>query len=207
MDRKTSARACALVFVVAFAAGMAYTPSAAARTPSVKAPEDSFLASDDYQDSDEIVGVFLKDPEYAKMTEDFSPNGPEFDWGWESAGLDIHQYSTVRITVKNDFGLLDPDYPKYVEQAFTMAMKQLGLKVVDGKAPADLDLGIDIVDYSSESHFAVVTMIEPFVELEIRLKSTKSGKDLLLIRNQEHNHTPKLAAMETARDLMKTLKK
>lgn len=41
-----------------------------------------FLESDEYEDGEEIVDVFLTAREYAVMVEDIERNGETFDWGW-----------------------------------------------------------------------------------------------------------------------------
>lgn len=46
---------------------------------------DYFVKSDDYQDGDEIVNVFLKEDDYRLMVEDIERNGEGFDWGWVKA--------------------------------------------------------------------------------------------------------------------------
>lgn len=168
------------------------------------APEDTFLASDDYTDGDEIVGVFLTQSDYAKMREDFARQDVEFDWGWAAPGLDVSQYSTVHITVENDSSALNPAVEDYVRESFALAMKRLGLEPVS--SGADLELDLAVVDYSSEYTYAFVTMIHPFVEIELRLQNRRTGKDLLLIRNQEHSATPKTAAAEYASDLWQALR-
>lgn len=213
MKRSTRHGACAMaIFLVTFfGCGMVWAaPSPASLSPSgqhVDAPENSFLASDDYSDSDKIKGVFLKDAEYAKMTEDFSRNdADEFDWGWAAPGLDLHRYKTVHVIVKDDYGTLNPDFKKYVGEVFEAAAKHLGLRVVAASKSADLELGLDIVGYDADRHYAFVTMIEPSVELEIRIKDLKSGNDLLLVRNNEHGHNPKVAASDTAHDFMQMLR-
>lgn len=55
---------------------------AAALCSAPPARAESFLNSDDYEDGEEVVNVFLHDDEYAIMVEEFTRNGQEFDWGW-----------------------------------------------------------------------------------------------------------------------------
>lgn len=166
---------------------------------------NTYLTSDDYSNDDIIKNVFLKDPEYAKMTADFKHKGSdELDWGWIAPNFNRKSYQTVHITVKDDYGVLNPDFNKAIEQQFAAVAKRLGWKVTSSKS-ADLELGLDIVGYDEDSHFAFVTTIQPSVELEIRLRD-KSGKDVYLIRNREHSGTPSAAAREMAHDVMKQLR-
>lgn len=46
------------------------------------AGSDTFLKSDDYHDSDEVVGKFLHDDDYRLIVEDIERNDVSFDWGW-----------------------------------------------------------------------------------------------------------------------------
>jgi hypothetical protein len=43
---------------------------------------DTFLESDEIEEGEAIVNVFLKDPDYALMLEDVERNGVELDWAW-----------------------------------------------------------------------------------------------------------------------------
>lgn len=185
----------------------ASTPQPESSNESVSAPEDSFLASDDYSDEDEIKGVFLTDAEYAKMTEDFSRNDvDEFDWGWAAADLDLGKYKTAHVVIKDDFGVMNPDFTSYVTGTFASLAKRLGLKVVDADTPANLVIGVDVIGYDPDQHFAFVTMIKPSIGLEMRVRDVKTGEDLYLARNTEHGDTPKAATSETAHDMLNMLR-
>ncbi|MBZ0173332.1 MAG: hypothetical protein K8E66_13185 [Phycisphaerales bacterium] len=43
---------------------------------------DSFLESDDFEEGESIVGVFLVEDDYRIMVEDIERNDTSFDWGW-----------------------------------------------------------------------------------------------------------------------------
>lgn len=43
---------------------------------------DTFLKSDDYEEREAPVGVFLTDDDYRIMVEDIERNDTSFDWGW-----------------------------------------------------------------------------------------------------------------------------
>lgn len=51
------------------------------QTPAARAG-DSFLESDDYEESESVHSVFLKEDDYRIMVEDIERNDTEFDWGW-----------------------------------------------------------------------------------------------------------------------------
>lgn len=43
---------------------------------------DTFLESDDYEERESVVAVFLKEDDYRIMVEDIERNDTSFDWGW-----------------------------------------------------------------------------------------------------------------------------
>jgi hypothetical protein len=50
-----------------------------------------------------------------------------------------------------------------------------------------------------------VARIDPFIEIELRLRDLKAGRDLLLLRNQAHSGTPTDAARRYATLLVRFL--
>lgn len=44
--------------------------------------DDSFLDSDEVEEGEAVVNVFLKEPDYALMLEDIERNGIGLDWAW-----------------------------------------------------------------------------------------------------------------------------
>jgi hypothetical protein len=214
--------------------------------PSLALAGDTFLESDDYEDGEEIVDVFLKADDYRLMVEDIERNGEEFDWGWVKTaaavaqpaaaepqekkgkfgrllahlpkrgrgnpaepgilGFDLHSYKSVSLSVQNFAGLVRPATLDAVREAFTLAMQQMGLEVVKDGAPADLELGVAVVDIKHDSTYAYVATIEPFIELEVRLRDRATGENLILLRNQAHSTTSDEAAFRYADVLVKFLR-
>lgn len=170
------------------------------------APENSYIRSDDYKDGDEILGAMLTDADYRKILEDFEFGDEEFDWGWQAPGFDISKYKTVHLEVSNKTDELNPDIIESVTGPFTAALNRAGLEIVPTDSPADLTLNLAVVDYNTDSTFAWVTTIQPFIEIELRLKDNASGNNLLLIRNQEHSATPADAAADYAEDFLDGLR-
>lgn len=178
---------------------------------------ESFLDSDDYRDGEEIVGVFLGDEEYARMVEGVEYRGIEFDWTWYRANyrkptrptrleFRVADYGTVRVLpVINRAPALAPGIEEEVRELFVQAMGRLGLEVVGEGEAAALELGVAIVDYKADSTYIFIANIDPFIELEVRLRDTDTGEPLVLIRNQDHNSTPVLGAGDTAAGLMRVL--
>lgn len=199
-------------------AGTASGESGSARRSTGSRGGDTFLNSDDYRDGEEIVDVFLTAPHYARMTEEFEYRGVEFDWAWVKGAyggrkgkqflgpdFDIRGYSTIRVSAQNFSPGLVPDLEDQVRPYFVEAMRRLGLTVVENNRDADLELGIAIVDFKSDQTYIFVAMLDPFIELELRLRDLRTGEDLMLVRNQDHNKTPVQGAGDTAASMMLVL--
>lgn len=183
--------------------------------------DDLFIESDDYEEGEEIVNVFLQDEHYRIMVEDLERRGQEFDWGWalterwqdrragdkrvkprskaDDLGFALSDYGTVRIPeVENFAGIMKDDELGEVRDAYVLAAEQLGLEVVDG-GPADLELAVAIVDVNREGGGFGPFKIDPFIEMEFRLRELGGGeRDLILVRHQKHSETPGGSALETA---------
>lgn len=178
---------------------------------------ETFLKSKDH--AEELVGKFLVDADYGLMVEALTRNDVEFDWGWvktpdgklkkiKALGFDIASYKTVRIPDVQDFSdSLSPDLPKKVREGFERAAKSLGWEVVPADAKeADLELGVAVIDLKREKTYAFVAMIDPYIKLEVRLKATATGENLLLLRNRSHSENPETAALRYASEMMKFLR-
>jgi hypothetical protein len=195
----------------------ALLPAAAADAGLRRGGPATFLDSDDYRDGEEVVGVFLGDDEYGRMIEDVEFHGVGFDWTWYRADyakprkparllFRAADYGTVRVLpVANHAPALAPGLEEEVRGLFVQAMERLGLRVVGDDEEAALELGVAIVDYKADSTYIFFANIDPFIELEVRLRDTATGEPLVLIRNQDHNSTPALGAADTAAGLMRVL--
>ena len=187
--------------------------------------DDTFIESDDYREGEEIVEVFLQAEDYRIMVEDLERRGQDFDWGWvlserwerrraadkkirprsevEELAFDLSDYATVRIPeVENFAGIMKPEELAEVRDAFVLAAEQLGLEVVAGGA-ADLELAVAVVDVNREGGGFGIFKIDPFIEMELRLRELGGEeRDLLLVRHQKHSETPGGSALETANMLV-----
>lgn len=185
-------------------------------TAPAHADADLFIESDDYKEGEEVVGKFLTDDDYRVMVEDIERNDIEFDWGWvkspskkpdrpKQLGFDLGSYSTVTVPeVPNHHrGIVSDETPSEVHSALTQVMEQLGLEVVP--SGGDLEFSGAIVDYKKGSTNVFFARIDPFIELELRLRDTGSGEDLLLLRHQDHADTPEYGAVEIADKLIRFL--
>jgi hypothetical protein len=174
---------------------------------------DIFLKSDDYTEGEEVVGKHLNDGDYGLMIDSLERNGEEFDWGWVKApgkltklkalGFDPASYKSVVIPeVKNYAGLTAKDIPATVAEAFGLAAGEMGWTVAE---TGDLELSMALVDIKRDSTFAVVAVVKPFIELEIRLKDTKTGENLLILRHQAHAEKVEDVGLLVADKLVKFL--
>lgn len=119
-------------------------------------------------------------------------------------GFDLRSYGRVSLSVQNFAGVVPEKTLDAVREAFTLALEQLGLVVVKDGAP--LEMGVAIVDIKRDSTYAYVATIEPFIELEVRLRDPKTGENLVLLRNQAHSTSPEDAAVRYADILVKFLR-
>ena len=113
--------------------------------------------------------------------------------------FDLKSYKSVYVApVGVFFGLKDPVLTESTRESFKQAMDTLGLKPVESAEAADLELGLAIVDLKAERTYAYVAMIDPFIELELKLVDRATGERLVLLRNQAHSGTPTDAARRFA---------
>jgi hypothetical protein len=188
-----------------------------------QAKKDVYADTDDYKDGEEIVDVFFGEAEYSILVEDFERNGEELDWGWaltpewesgsrklenepKQLAFDLSSYSTVRIPeVENFAGIMKDDELASVRESFELAVKQLGLEAVRS-GDADLELKAVVVDINRKGGGFGLIKVDPFIEMEVRLRDLGRDRDLLLIRNQEHADTPDDAALDFASQLARFLR-
>lgn len=184
---------------------------------------DTFLKSDDYEEGEELTGVFLTDEHYAVMVNDLERRGQGFDWGWvltpggspdrthkkepKELGFSISDYATIRIPeVKNFAGIMKDEELGEVRDAFVLAAEQLGLEVVGTEGEADLELAVAIVDVNREGGGFGIFKVDPFIEMELRLRDLGTDRDLMLLRHQKHSEEPEGSALETANMLVQFLR-
>ena len=123
--------------------------------------------------------------------------GPKLEQEPGELAFDLSTYGTVHVEVENFAGIVKDEELADIRESFELGMEQLGLEVVES-GPADLDLDVAVVDINREGGGFGLIQVDPFIELEVRIRESGSGEDLLLIRNQEHGDTPNKAALETA---------
>jgi len=184
---------------------------------------DTFIESDDYKEGQEITGVFLTDDDYQVMVEDLERRGQSFDWGWvvtpggsrdkapkkepKQLGFAVSDYATIRIPgVQNFAGIMKDEELAQVRDAFILAAEQLGLEVAGTEGAADLELAVAIVDVNREGGGFGIFKVDPFIEMELRLRDVGNDRDLMLLRHQKHSDEAEGSALETANMLVQFLR-
>jgi hypothetical protein len=184
---------------------------------------DTFIKSEDYEEGEEITGVFLTDEHYGVMVNDLERRGQGFDWGWvltpggspdrthkkepKELGFSISDYATIRIPeVQNFAGIMKDEELAQVRDAYVLAAEQLGLEVVGTGGEADLELAVAIVDVNREGGGFGIFKVDPFIEMELRLRDLAADRDLMLLRHQKHSEDPEGSALETANMLVQFLR-
>lgn len=132
--------------------------------------------------------------------------GPKLEQEPDELAFDLSAYDTVAIEVENFAGIMKDDELDDLRESFALAMERFGLEPATGGS-ADLELGVAVVDINREGGGFGLIQIDPFIELEVRLREAGSGRDLVLIRNQEHGDTPTDAALEMASQIAMFLRK
>lgn len=184
---------------------------------------DVYTDSDDFKEGEEITGVFLTEEHYRVMVEDLERRGQDFDWGWvltpggsadrapkkkvRDLGFAVSDYATIRIPeVQNFAGIVKDEELAQVRDAFVLAAEQLGLEVVGTGGEADLELAVAIVDVNREGGGFGIFKVDPFIEMELRLRDLAANRDLMLLRHQKHSKDPEGSALETANMLVQFLR-
>jgi hypothetical protein len=177
----------------------------------------TFQKSDDYKDGKEVVGKFPTDADYALMLSDVQRADAEFDWTWvktadgklkdkvKALGFALEPGKSVVVpeVVNLHSGMTPPGVVEAARKNLVSGMESLGLKVVD--ADGDFTLAAALVDVKTDSTYAFVAMIKPFIELELRL-TDRSGEVLARIRHQSHGDNADVAAFNLAETLVKFLR-
>lgn len=176
-----------------------------------------FTKSDDYKDGEEVVGKFLADADYQLMIDDVERGDADLDWVWvktpegkmkakpKALSFELAAGKTVVVPEPASLhrGMTPPGVVEAVRKNLIAGMESLGLKVVE--ADGDYTLASAVVDLKTDSTYAFVAMVKPFVELELRL-TDRAGEPLARIRHQAHGDNVEVAAFNFAEELVKFLR-
>lgn len=175
----------------------------------------TFLKSGDYKDGEEVVKVFLMDEDYGKMIDDVERNDVDLDWAWvktadgkmkgepKKLGFDLSTAKTVLIPEVKKFhkGMVPADVLVAVRDSLSQAFKELSIETVT--KGGDLTFEAVLVDYKKDGTFTPFGGIQPFVEIEARLKDNRSGEIWMLIRDQSHGDDAAGAAFNFADNVIR----
>lgn len=175
----------------------------------------TFLKSSDYKDGEEVVKVFLMDEDYGKMIDDVERNDVDLDWAWvktadgkmkaepKKLGFDLSTAKTVLIPEVKKFhrGMVPAEVLAAVRDSLSQAFKELGIDTV--AKGGDLTFEAVLVDYKKDGTFTPFGGIQPFVEVEARLKDNRSGEIWMLIRDQSHGDGAEGAAFNFADSIIR----
>ena len=90
-----------------------------------------------------------------------------------------------------------------VRDSLSQAFKELGIETV--ATGGDLTFEAVLVDYKKDGTFTPFGNIQPFVEIEARLKDNRSGETWMLIRDQSHGDGGEGAAFNFADEVIRFL--
>lgn len=134
-------------------------------------------------------------------------SGPRLDPRPKQLGFSLSDYRTAHVSaVQNFAGVVRPDELAQIHDALVEAVKEMGLTPVDSPDGADLLLESALVDLSREGGGFAYIQVDPFIEVELRLRERATSRDLFLARTQKHARNPFDAALPLASNLALVLR-
>jgi hypothetical protein len=113
-------------------------------------------------------------------------SGPKLDANPKQLGFALSDYKTVHVPeIANHAGIVKPEELAQVRDALVAAVGEMGLTLADSEDKADLVLEAALVDLGREGGGFGLIQVQPFIELEVRLRE-RGGRALFLARTQKH---------------------
>jgi hypothetical protein len=113
-------------------------------------------------------------------------SGPKLEANPKQLGFSMSDYKTAYVApVANFAGIVRPEELEQIHEALTQAIGQMGLKPA-GAGEADLVLESALVDLGREGGGFGLIQVQPFIELELRIKERANDRALFLARTQKH---------------------
>jgi hypothetical protein len=113
-------------------------------------------------------------------------SGPKLEAKPKALGFSISDYKTAYVAPVGNFaGIVKPEELAQVQDALEQAIAEMGLQP-GGADSADLVLESALVDLGREGGGFGLIQVQPFIELELRLRERESGRALFLARTQKH---------------------
>lgn len=114
-------------------------------------------------------------------------SGPKLEQSPKQLGFNLADYKTAYVPpVANFAGIVRPEELAQVHEALVSAVKEMGLTPASSADAADLVLETALVDVGREGGGFGYIQIDPFIELEIRLRERAGDRTLFLARTQKH---------------------
>jgi hypothetical protein len=114
-------------------------------------------------------------------------SGPKLDASPKQLGFQMSDYKTAYVPeVQNFAGIVKPEELVQVRESLVSAVKEMGLTSVDSEDKADVVLETALVDLGREGGGFGLIQVQPFIELELRLRERAGDRTLFLGRTQKH---------------------
>jgi hypothetical protein len=134
-------------------------------------------------------------------------SGPKLDPRPKQLGFNLADYKTAYVAPVGNFaGIVRDDEIEQVHDALLEAVKEMGLQPASSAASADLILESALVDVGREGGGFGYIQIDPFIEMEIRLKEREGDRNLFLARTQKHAGSAFDAALTLASQIALVLR-
>ena len=134
-------------------------------------------------------------------------SGPKLDPRPKQLGFAISDYKTAYVApVANHAGIVKPEELAQVHDALVQAIGEMGLAPAKSAEEADLVLESALVDLNREGGGFGLIQIQPFIELELRLRDRAGDRDLFLARTQKHAPSAFDAALTLASQVVLVLR-
>ena len=114
-------------------------------------------------------------------------SGPKLEQSPKQLGFSLADYKTAYVPpVANFAGIVRPEELEQIHEALVSAVKEMGLQPASSADAADLLLETALVDVGREGGGFGYIQIDPFIEMEIRLRERAGDRTLFLGRTQKH---------------------
>ena len=134
-------------------------------------------------------------------------SGPKLDARPKQLGFALSDYKTVYVApVANHAGIVKPEELEQVHDALLQAVAEMGLAPAASAADADLVLESALVEVNREGGGFGLIQVQPYLELELRLKERAGDRNLFLARTQKHAPNAFDAALTLASQVVLVLR-
>ena len=134
-------------------------------------------------------------------------SGPKLDPRPKQLGFAISDFKTAYVApVANHAGIVKPEELAQVHDALVQAIGEMGLAPAESAEAADLVLESALVEVNREGGGFGLIQIQPYIEMELRLRDRAGDRDLFLARTQKHAPSAFDAALTLASQVVLVLR-